>query len=69
MKWRDVLGAETLGYDDDFFQLGGDSMATVELSSWAAERFGVPLHPTALFDHPTIRSLADRIRSLQSSPA
>jgi acyl carrier protein len=68
-KWRDVLGAETLGYDDDFFELGGDSMATVELSSWATERFGVPLDPTALFDHPTIRSLADRIRSLQSSPA
>jgi amino acid adenylation domain-containing protein len=65
-KWRDVLGAETQGYDDDFFELGGDSMATVELSAWAAERFGVPLEPTALFDHPTIRSLADRIRSLQA---
>ncbi len=67
VKWRDVLGSAEIGADDDFFLLGGDSMATLEISRWASERFGVALEPTVLFDRPTIRSLADHIRSLQST--
>jgi amino acid adenylation domain-containing protein len=63
-RWREVLGRAEIGCDDDFFDLGGDSLATVEIAEWASRRFRIALEPFALFECPTVRSLSDRIRSL-----
>jgi amino acid adenylation domain-containing protein len=63
-RFRAALGLDIVGADDDFFELGGDSMATVEITLWASECFQVNLEISALFDYPTIRSLAGRIRDL-----
>jgi amino acid adenylation domain-containing protein len=64
VRWREVLGRPEVGRDDDFFDMGGDSLATVEIATWASNRFRINLDPFALFECPTIRSLADRIRAL-----
>lgn len=62
-KWRDALRDQQISPSDDFFEIGGDSMATVEICLWAIGRFGVDLEPTVVFDHPTAESLAAYIRS------
>jgi amino acid adenylation domain-containing protein len=64
-KFREALGVPDVQPDDDFFELGGDSLAAVEIVTWASEHFQVTLETPALFEHPTIQSLAGRIRSLQ----
>jgi amino acid adenylation domain-containing protein len=62
-KFAQALDHPHIRRDDDFFELGGDSLATVEIAVWLGEHFGIPLEPTALFEFPTIRTLAGHIRS------
>jgi amino acid adenylation domain-containing protein len=56
--WRGLLKVKQVGPDDDFFELGGDSMASLAVLEWIRERLGVKLELPALFDHPTPRGLA-----------
>jgi amino acid adenylation domain-containing protein len=58
---RDVLGVQRVGLDDDFFELGGDSLAAVELVVAVEEHFGVQLSPSTLLDTPTVAQLARRL--------
>lgn len=56
--WTEVLGLEDLGMADDFFDLGGDSITAVQLTT-RVQRWldaGVPL--AALFEAPTLGGLA-----------
>jgi amino acid adenylation domain-containing protein len=64
IKFSEALGIPNILPDDDFFDLGGDSMAAVEIITWASEYFQVPLETAALFEHATIRTLAAHISSL-----
>ncbi|MGW1893342.1 non-ribosomal peptide synthase/polyketide synthase [Streptomyces sp. NPDC002004] len=54
----EVLGTELPGVEDDFFQLGGDSILSIRLASRLAEEFGTELSPRAVFTHPTAAALA-----------
>ncbi|HWF34521.1 MAG TPA: AMP-binding protein [Solirubrobacteraceae bacterium] len=56
--WRDVLGREDIGLRDDFFDLGGHSLAAAQVAARLRDRFAVELSPTALFDHPTVAELS-----------
>ena len=55
--WREVLGDEALGVDDNFFERGGDSLASVRLVARAREA-GVPCTVQQLFFHQTVAALA-----------
>jgi len=55
--WMAVLG-RPVGPDEDFFALGGTSIQAAMITNRLQERVGAVLHPAALFDAPTIRSLA-----------
>jgi len=55
--WRELLGVEAVGPDDDFFALGGDSIASIQMISRAAVE-GVHLTPQQVFGHPTLAGLA-----------
>jgi enterobactin synthetase component F len=58
----DVLGLEALPDPDaDFFNLGGDSLLAVHLLLRVQERFGFDPGLGALFEHPTIATLAASI--------
>jgi amino acid adenylation domain-containing protein len=66
-KWQEVLGVAPIGLDADFFDLGGDSLANVEIVEWVSQAFGVELELAALFQHPTVREISHAIRSLQDA--
>jgi acyl carrier protein len=56
--WAEILGLDEPGVEDDFFELGGDSISAVQLIT-RLQRWldaGVPL--VALFETPTIAGLA-----------
>ncbi|WP_437884419.1 non-ribosomal peptide synthase/polyketide synthase [Pseudomonas sp. LRF_L74] len=55
--WQDVLGIERIGVDDNFFELGGDSILSIQVVS-RARQFGLHFSPRDLFQHQTIRDLA-----------
>ncbi|OXS36792.1 non-ribosomal peptide synthetase [Streptomyces sp. XY006] len=52
-----VLGLEQVGADDDFFQLGGDSIVSIRLVT-LARKAGLPLSPRQVFQSPTPAGLA-----------
>ncbi|MER6363212.1 beta-ketoacyl synthase N-terminal-like domain-containing protein [Kitasatospora sp. NPDC001527] len=52
--WREVLGVEEVGVDDDFFALGGHSLAAVRLNTRIQGRFGTELDLRDFFHSPTV---------------
>ncbi|WP_184724863.1 non-ribosomal peptide synthetase [Streptosporangium saharense] len=59
--WREVLGVETIGRGDDFFALGGDSLAALRITARLFGHFGKGLSPQAVFDTPVLSDLATRL--------
>ena len=59
--WKSVLHVDQLGVTDDFFDLGGNSLAAVPMFARLRKQFGSTLSPTVLFDAPTIELLARRL--------
>lgn len=57
----DAVGRPEIGLDDDFFELGGNSLLGVILSAELAETTGVPVTVRWLYTTPTVADLADRI--------
>jgi amino acid adenylation domain-containing protein len=55
--WREVLGRERVGVNDNFFSLGGDSILGIQILSRAAQR-GLVLTARQIFRHPTVGELA-----------
>jgi amino acid adenylation domain-containing protein len=57
--WCEVLGLETVGVKDNFFDLGGDSLLAILVVSEIESAFGVTLAIDQLLEHtPTIEQLA-----------
>jgi len=57
--WREVLGVEEVGLDDNFFDLGGHSLLLARLRSRLRESFPKDVSVVVLFRYPTVRSLAE----------
>ncbi|WP_431479914.1 non-ribosomal peptide synthase/polyketide synthase [Pseudomonas simiae] len=55
--WSDVLGVEQVGLDDNFFEMGGDSIISIQVVS-RARQAGIRLSPRDLFQYQSVRSLA-----------
>ena len=55
--WQAALGIEQIGVDDNFFDLGGDSILGIQLLARSNEA-GFQLSPDQLFEHQTIAKLA-----------
>ncbi|WP_455551124.1 non-ribosomal peptide synthase/polyketide synthase [Amycolatopsis azurea] len=60
--WAEVLGVERVGATDDFFELGGDSILSIQVVS-KARRAGLELLPGDLFAHRTPAALAAAART------
>jgi acyl transferase domain-containing protein len=59
--WMDAFGTDELGLDEDFVELGGNSLVAVQLAVRVRDSFGVTLSGVAVLEHPTVRELAARI--------
>ncbi|MEH1980819.1 MAG: amino acid adenylation domain-containing protein [Nostoc sp.] len=59
--WRDVLGLEQVGIDDNFFDLGGHSLLATQVIALTRKAFGIELPLLSLFESPAIAPLAQKI--------
>ena len=62
--WEDVLNVAPVGVDDDFFDLGGESLHAFAVIARVGETLGVTLTVRDLFGAGTIAGMAARIREL-----
>jgi thioesterase domain-containing protein/acyl carrier protein len=61
--WAEVLKIERVGRNDDFFELGGNSLVAVRFFARVKKNFGISLPLSTLFQATTIRSLVDVMRN------
>ncbi|HEY2194794.1 MAG TPA: non-ribosomal peptide synthase/polyketide synthase, partial [Actinomycetospora sp.] len=59
--WAEVLDLERVGVEDDFFELGGESILNVRVLSRVREVFGVPLPARTVFDLRTVARIAEAL--------
>jgi amino acid adenylation domain-containing protein/non-ribosomal peptide synthase protein (TIGR01720 family) len=65
--WCRVLRRKWIGIHDNFFDIGGDSLQSVEMIA-AAAGVGLHLQLRDLHEHPTIAKLCDRCRTDGAGP-
>jgi acyl carrier protein len=59
--WAEVLGVEEVGVEDNFFDLGGDSLLLMRVYTRLGDTLKPGLTTVDLFRHPTVRSLAEHL--------
>ncbi|MFE0652996.1 condensation domain-containing protein [Streptomyces sp. NPDC059534] len=65
--FAELLGVERVGVDDDFFDLGGDSIVSIRLVARARSR-NVAISARDVFRHKTVAGLAKHARERQPKP-
>ncbi|HEX2268829.1 MAG TPA: condensation domain-containing protein, partial [Pyrinomonadaceae bacterium] len=66
--WQEVLNAERVGIHDNFFDLGGDSILTIQVIA-RARAAGLELSVRQLFQYQTVYELAQELAGAQESGA
>ncbi len=56
--WQEVLGRDDIGVNDDFFDVGGHSLAATQVSARLSDALSRSVSITAVFDTPTVSELA-----------
>ncbi len=59
--WQEQLANPELKEDDDYFELGGDSLAAVGLTGAVERAFGCPVPISYLMDSPTVSRLTSKL--------
>jgi len=59
--WKNFLGMEGIGREDDFFELGGHSLIGIQILAEIQETFGIEMQINELFAKPTVFALAAHI--------
>ncbi len=61
--WKGLLLASQIGIRDNFFNVGGTSIAAIKMAHQVREVFGIELPIRVVIGHPTIEALGGWIRS------
>lgn len=64
--WREVLGVDKVGVNDNFFDLGGNSLSMFKLNMVLNQKLNQSIAIVTLFQYPTIRSLTQYLTQKDS---
>ncbi|GGU44222.1 amino acid adenylation domain-containing protein [Streptomyces coeruleorubidus] len=59
--WCEALGLEWVGAEDNFFDVGGDSLRLTSVVATLRERLGLQITRLDMFGHPTVRAMAAHV--------
>ena len=63
--WEDILDVRPIGLGDNFFDLGGHSLAAMQIFAEIEKAFGRNFAATTIFDAPTVEKLASLFRQTE----
>ncbi|MGH9822047.1 MAG: amino acid adenylation domain-containing protein [Blastocatellia bacterium] len=66
--WKETLNRQSVGVNDNFFGLGGDSILLIQMASLAA-KCGLKLSPHMVFEHQTIAALSQVVEAAKGIAA
>ena len=67
--WCDLLGLDRVGVQDNFFDLGGNSLTALRFCARLENELGCELPAGALFGAPRISQLAARLQNPEAAPS
>lgn len=62
--WEKLLGVKNINVEDDFFELGGDSLLAIQLKKLMEKEFHVNVSLDEFMDRPTIEELTEQLARL-----
>lgn len=65
--WTDVLTWPTIGVDDNFFHIGGNSLTALRIVARIEQSVNIVVPVAVLFENPTIRELAELCDALRAA--
>jgi amino acid adenylation domain-containing protein len=66
--WREVLGVPRVGVSDNFFEIGGHSLAMAAVAARLSGQLGRPVAVVDLFRYPSVRELAAHLDGQAADP-
>src|SRR5271169_1736415 len=66
--WQRVLQRQPISVEDNFFDLGGDSLSALELFNEIARVCGRELPPVMIYQAPTVAALAAVLEQPTTAP-
>ncbi|HYR12328.1 MAG TPA: non-ribosomal peptide synthetase, partial [Longimicrobium sp.] len=63
--WQEVLGIDRVYLDDDFNELGGDSISAIQMVVRVRQKMGIALPLIRLFDETRLAALAEVVEAAQ----
>jgi amino acid adenylation domain-containing protein len=63
--WADLLQVDRVGREDDFFELGGDSLRATRVAARLRDALDVELPLVSLFTQTTLAELAEKVRQVR----
>ena len=57
--WRAAFRVERIGREENFFELGGNSLLGMDLTEMLADCLGIEVPVTLLFQYPSIREMTE----------
>ncbi|MFE2062510.1 amino acid adenylation domain-containing protein [Streptomyces sp. NPDC059467] len=67
--WAQILGVERIAPQDDFFDLGAQSLQAIQVANRLGVELGRDVRVAWLFEHPTAAGLARRLEHRADAPA
>ncbi|MCK4258970.1 MAG: AMP-binding protein [Halanaerobiales bacterium] len=61
--WKEMLGIDQVGVNDSFFDLGGNSLDVIQVSSKMKEDFEKDISVVTIFTYPTVRKLSEFLKA------
>lgn len=65
--WAEVLQYEKIKPEDNFFEIGGDSLMVMMMLYRLNDELQIELPPTAIFENPTLREFCEMIDDKKGS--
>ena len=65
--WELLLDLDGVGVDDDFFELGGNSLIATAIVSELTDVLGIQLRARHLYEHSTVAELAGLLAALHEA--
>lgn len=61
--WQQVLGVAQVGKNDNFFDLGGNSLSSIQVVAQLKQTLNIQIPVVSLYERPTVSSLAEILSS------
>ncbi|MEO0572654.1 MAG: amino acid adenylation domain-containing protein [Bacteroidota bacterium] len=66
--WQEILGIPKIGVDDNFFDLGGNSLLIQKLANTLEQRLNGKVSVTKIYQNPTIAELSQSMQNENGKP-